>query len=323
MARRQIGLYRGADALLPDYFSALNLAVVRKLEPCDVFIFMSGMFLEAAEFARREHGSKIWIERGSCHITTQQEILRDIPGAELPHRLVVDRELAGYALADRISVPSTHVAESFQADPSLYAKLIRNPYGVDLSAFPRCAPRPVGMLFRLVFAGTWSWRKGCDILTEAIKQVGDAQLVHVGSIGDLSFPADNARFLHVGPVDQLSLTRYYADADAFVLASREEGLSLVQAQALATGLPLICTDRTGGADLAHTPSLLGRIFVVPHGNPEALASAMLRVRDRLRGGPPFPPISDDDRQALSWRAYGRRYSDALLRNVPQQAAGTA
>jgi glycosyltransferase involved in cell wall biosynthesis len=40
------------------------------------------------------------------------------------------------------------------------------------------------------------------------------------------------------------LDRFYAAGDVFVLASCEEGLSSVLAQARASSLTLICTDRT-------------------------------------------------------------------------------
>ena len=74
---------------------------------------------------------------------------------------------------------------------------------------------------------------------------------------------------------------------------------------------LICTDRTGGADLAHTPALAARITVVPHDDVGALASAIAGWRDRRRTGDSLPPLSQPDRETLSWTAYARRYSDEL------------
>ena len=70
------------------------------------------------------------------------------------------------------------------------------------------------------------------------------------------------------------MREHYAQANVFVHASREEGLSVVLGQALAMGLPIICTDRTGGADLAHTPALKERITIVPHDNVDALSEAI-------------------------------------------------
>jgi glycosyltransferase involved in cell wall biosynthesis len=45
------------------------------------------------------------------------------------------------------------------------------------------------------------------------------------------------------------LRKYYNQASVFVIASIEEGLALVMAQAMACGLPIIATDNTGAADL--------------------------------------------------------------------------
>src|SRR5262249_5012377 len=207
-------------------------------------------------------------------ILSQDEILATIPGATRPSLLSIARELAGYALADRIVIPSLHVAESFRRDPAAHAKLFVNPYGVDLKMFPSSAQRhDSDKELSLLFIGTWSLRKGCDMLVSAIARTPRARLVHVGSIGrDLGFPTDDARFVHVDFVPQPQLRRFYAEADTFILASREDGLAVVLAQALASGLPIICTNRTGGADLAHTPALAKRIKVVPSDDLAALVA---------------------------------------------------
>ena len=180
--------------------------------------------------------------------------------------------------------------------------------------FPQAPPRPAGGRLELIYVGGWSLRKGCDLLTAAIRAVDGVRLTHVGPLGDLAFPAGDARFVHVAPVSQDQLGGYYQQADGVVLASREEGLSLVLAQALASGLPVICTDRTGGEDLAWTPALADRISVVPTDDPAALAAAIEAARDRaLAGGPPRL-LSESDRETLSWAAYGRRYNDEIARD---------
>jgi alpha-maltose-1-phosphate synthase len=292
-------------------YALLNRGVMMRLHSCDVFICMSGIYLEAARFAKERYGATIWLERGSRHILSQDEILAAIPGAERPSPLAVRRELAGYALADRIVIPSQHVADSFRRDGRTYAKLFYNPSGVDLAMFPQRPDRAPSEPLSFLFVGTWCLRKGCDLLTEAIKRVAGVRLTHVGAIGDLDFPHDDDRFLHLDPVAQPDLACFYAAADLFVLASREEGLARVLVQALARGLPLICTDRTGGSDLAHTPALAARITVVPAGDVDALAYAITVSRDRLRAGDDLPFFCDADREKLSWAGYGQRYADEL------------
>ena len=117
-----------------------------------------------------------------------------------------------------------------------------------------------------------------------MQRIDGVRLRHVGPIVDLAFPWNDPRFEHISPVPQWKLPEIYAQADAFIHASREEGFSNVITQSLASGLPVICTDRTGGADLAHTPALAARITVVPHGDVDALAFAMATLRARLLAG---------------------------------------
>src|SRR5262249_52247978 len=171
--------------------------------------------------------------------------------------------------------------------------------------FPSIKRNTPGGEFSLLFVGSWSLRKGCDLLGAAIIQTSGVRLVHVGMIGDLAFPEGDFRFVHIDSVPQPELRAFYAQADAFVLASREEGLANVLPQALASGLPVICTDRTGGADLAHTPALTQYITVIPHDNFSALVAAVAGLRDRHKAGQRLPPLADSDRETLSWNAYGR------------------
>lgn len=296
-------------------YALLNRGLMMRLQPCDLLICMSGMYLEAARFAKERYGAAIWLERGSRHILSQDEILAAIPGAERPSPLAIRRELAGYPLADRIVIPSHHVAESFRRDGSAYAKLFYNPYGVDLAMFPLRQKEATEDPFSLLFVGIWCLRKGCDLLVRAVKQVAYARLIHVGAIGDLAFPANDDRFVHIDPVPQRELARFYAAGDVFVLASREDGFGVVLSQALASGLPVICTDRTGGADLKHTPALAARITVVPAGDVDALAHAIASWCDRVRARAELPALAATEREALSWAAYGRRYSDELLSTI--------
>src|SRR6516165_4058770 len=115
---------------------ALNKVLIARLQPCDVFMCMSGLYLEAAQYARLRYSARIYLHRGSRHICSQDEILSSIPGAERPTKFMIHRELDGYKLADRIIVPSSHVKRSFERDPPSSEKLFQNTYGVDLSMFP-------------------------------------------------------------------------------------------------------------------------------------------------------------------------------------------
>lgn len=288
---------------------ALNRAVIARMSPCDVFIGMSGMFIEAPLYARRRFGAAIILERGSHHILSQRETLAATPGAHVPSDYYVERELQGYKIADIISIPSRQVARSFERDRGAAAKLMVNPYGVDLKQFP-WRPRTRPAKKTVLFVGNWTYQKGVDLLTAAVEQLADVCLIHVGALGDAPFPS-NLQFEHHDPVPQWRLTDFYAKAHVFAIASRQEGLALVQAQALASGLPLVCTDRTGGADLAHSAALAARIRVVESGIVEPLRQAIADTLDRALSVAGFGPLPAADRELLSWSHYGQRYARNL------------
>ncbi|MFT7578050.1 MAG: glycosyltransferase involved in cell wall biosynthesis, partial [Alphaproteobacteria bacterium] len=251
---------------------------------------------------------------------SQLSILKECDVLRLPNEFAIERELAGYELADRIVVPSKHVAESFmEQDPRLVPKLFVNPYGVDLKQFPQRQSEPSSIPRTVLFVGSWSRRKGVDILMDAIRKIDGARLLHVGAIADVPFPDGDERFEHVDPVPQWRLSEYYEKAHVFALSSREEGLALVQLQALASGLPLVCTARTGGQDLQLLHGLTERISVVEAGDADAFAEQLGDMLARATQTNGMPMLMPEDRAALSWRAYGQRYFDELMRSSSLEA----
>ncbi len=286
---------------------------VSMVEPCDVFIGMSGMCNRVGAAVRRKWGAKVWIERGSRHIRSQKAILDAIPGADRVKDYQVKREEADYAQADVVSVLSRHCEESFLEQGFSPNKLVRNPLGVNLSMFVP-TPAPPSDPPTVITAGAWSLRKGCDVLTAAWQMLPGVKLMHVGPVTDCPLPS-GLWFEQVPKVDQSRLPEIYKRAHVFAMASREEGLATVQPQALACGLRLVCTDRTGGADLAEMLPDPRSVRVVPADNAVSLADAMkeslldarkdVGLRDHLGSG----------REHLSWAAYGQRYEAALRERI--------
>lgn len=288
--------------------------VCQQLQPCDVFISMSGVYLNAPKLAKDRFGARLFIERGSRHILSQQAILKETTGAVTPSVFDVQQELASYSIADKVVIPSAHVRKSFVEEHGFPEdRLFINPYGVDIRRFtPRDRPVSASVPAKAIFAGAWSLRKGADIVVEAIRKVEGLNLIHVGPIADYSFPGDDPVFTHYDAVDQTRLPDYYRLGSFLVLPSREEGLAIVQAQALGCGLPIVCTCRTGGADLACYIDHPEAIVVVEVGNVEALAEGMrqaLVLSGELAG---MDLLGRRGRESLTWNAYGRRYENELL-----------
>jgi glycosyltransferase involved in cell wall biosynthesis len=131
-----------------------------------------------------------------------------------------------------------------------------------------------------------------------------------------------------GHVPQGELPRHYHDASVFATASIEEGQAMVQAQALACGLPLVCTGNTGGEDLLMVGGE-GREtapgireypagMVVPPRSPESMAGALRRLAGEPRLLMAMAAAAAKLAQAdLSWR----RYADANLRQYEAMVAG--
>jgi len=312
------------EAMNPLVLMTVDWLISWRLERCDAFIGMSGLCVKSARTARQRYGAKVFIERGSRHILSQKQILDDIkrmsPAAQTVPDYAVKRELASYELADVVVVPSRHTEKSFVERGFPTARLFRNSYGVDLSMFTPTAP-PSYELPTVIFVGAWSYQKGCDLLVTAVGSLaGHVRLLHVGAVGDAPLPREDW-FEHHDAAPQWLLRDWYAQAHLFVLASRQEGLSLVQAQALACGLPLVCTDRTGGEDLKDLIADPSWISVVPHDDSRAFADAISRMLPNALSLTGLRDLLGTAREQMSWTAYVRRYCLELERVLADPRSG--
>ena len=117
-------------------------------------------------------------------------------------------------------------------------------------------------------------------------------------------------------IPRTKLYRYYSQGSVFVIASLEEGLALVQAQAMACGLPVIATTNTGAEDL-FTDGVEG--FIVPIRDPEAIREKVIYLYEH-------PEVRQEMAQAAlqrvksmgGWNEYGKKaaavYKEALNRH---------
>lgn len=279
------------------------------MRKCDVLIAMSGDFVHTVERAKRK-GATIILERGSKHILEQRKVLESIPslkGTKPVPDSNVKRELADYKNADYIAVASKHVYDSFVKQHFDSKKLFVNPYGVDLSMFHPA--EGVEKEYDVMMVGAWCYRKGCDLIIDAIKQT-DYRFLHVGGIVDMEFPQGDERFTHVDAVDQSKLVEYYSKAKIFVFPSREDGFGMVLSQAVACNLPIVGSKDCGAPDLKDMVELPEYIKLVDEYTPEAVKKAIdesLKSYENLKGN----VYAGDAISQLTWQAYGDRYSAFL------------
>lgn len=278
------------------------------MRKADVCICMSGAFLRVPIKAKKQ-GAIVILERGSKHILEQKRILELNPknhGVTHKPDFHIKRELAGYEIADYIAVASQHVVDSFKLHNYPMEKLFVNPYGVDLSDF-----HPIDneeKKYDLIMVGGWSYRKGCDLIIEAVKQTGRT-LLHVGNLVDMPFP-EGDNFTHYNAVDQKQLVNFYNQAKVFILPSREEGLAMVQAQAVACNLPLIGSHDSGAEDLKRMVEYPEYITIIEDYNVDAVVKA-IRIAFATYEELGCKLYIGSAKETLSWAAYGKRYANFL------------
>lgn len=291
------------------YFSKIRILIqdmmmMMMMRKCDILISLTG-FIYSPRYAKRK-GAMIIVERGSKHILEQKRILNQLPIKIRRSRFAEDRNLEGYLLADYVSIATQHVRQSFIKYNYPVKKLFVNPYGVDLSMFKPL--RDSEKKYDLIMVGGWSYRKGCDLIIDAIRRT-HLSFLHVGGIVDLAFP-DEQNFKHIDPVDQTQLINYYNQAKIFLMPSREEGFGMVYTQAMACNLPIVGSPDSGAVDLKTMVEKPEYITIIKDYTTDAVCDAIHKAMANYKslGNELY---AGDAIQNLTWEAYGKRYAEFL------------
>jgi starch synthase len=286
--------------------------VARRLPECDVFCGLSGSALYSGRLAK-SRGAKYVCDRGSSHIRAQDRILReeyDRQGVQFPgiDPRIIKREEAEYEKADLITVPSTFALNTFVEAGVTPQKMRAAAYGVDLELFYPCVSKRADD-FHVLFVGGLSVRKGVGYLLDAFRQLQChyKRLTLVGSIlpemeSTISQLRDNSRIHITGPVPQQRLREIMSTSHVMVLPSVEEGLALVQAQAMACGCPVIATQNTGARDLFADRK---EGFIVPIRDAVAIAERLQCLADNPELGTTMGQAAIERVRSMGgWDRYG-------------------
>ncbi len=308
------------DRNLQLWFSEqFDRSVTNSLSPgFDLFVGWSGFNFWSLHRAK-ELGAKTVIERGSSHMHYQTKILQEeyekwglrFTGT---HPGIYDREIKSYEDADCIAIPSLFVKRTFLEQGIPESKLIHVPYGTSLAEF---YPIPKeDKIFRVIHCGALSLRKGVQYLLQAFHELNlpDAELWLVGSITPEIEPFvtkyQSDRIILKGTHPQNQLRWLYSQCSLFCLASLEEGLAMVQPQAMACGLPVIHTTNTGGEDIVRD-GIDG--FCVPIRNIEVLKEKILFLyENQERRDEMSKNALKQAHNSLSWNDYGEKIVNAYL-----------
>lgn len=263
----------------------LDRHVAGQIKAPTVLVALSGSGLHAGSAAQQAGGYYI-CDRGSTHIRVQDELLREeykrwnIKYRGIDPRIIAKEE-EEYQLADCITIPSEFVRQSFIGMGVPAQKLIKIPYGARLERFRKVATPPEDR-FRVLWVGGISIQKGFFDVLQAFQALRHPrkELKVVGVLTNeirnkLShFKLQGVTFM--GLVPNATLPLLYSSAHVLVLGSIQEGLAMVQGEALACGCPVIATRHTGSEDL-FTDGVEG--FIVPIRSPHDIAERLQQLAD--------------------------------------------
>ncbi len=265
--------------------NTLDLKVSKNINQPSIVVALSGSGLHSGTKAQKKGGYYI-CDRGSSHIRFQDEILKEeylrwgLIFEDIDPRILAKEE-AEYEQSNIITVPSEFVKQSFIKKGVSEKKIAKVIYGARINRFSKIA-EPSEQIFRVLWVGSICLRKGFfDVLKafQLLKHPKKELLVIGGIATEIeallpSWNLDNVIFKGNVPNDQLPYI--YSTAHVFVLASIEEGLAMVQGEALACGCPVIATNNTGSEDL-YNDEIEG--FIVPIRSPAIIAEKLQQLAD--------------------------------------------
>jgi glycosyltransferase involved in cell wall biosynthesis len=297
-------------------------------EDTDIAVAWSSAALRVLQRAKVLNAKAI-LERNSTHIVFQKDILIDEYARvglrpQIPNPRIIERELEEYETADYICVPSTFAYRSYVEYGVPAAKVFTVPFGVDHHSFYPVAKQD--STFRIIHCGSLSIRKGVHYLLRAFHELRlkDAELWLIGPMSGEIAPYLNqygGPNVHVrGTFPQAELYKEYSQGSVFSIASIEEGFAMVISQAMACGLPVVCTTNTTGEDIVRdgidgyvlpirdVEALKARLALL-HSDQERCRAMGQSARQRVLGG-------------FTWDHYGelmaRQYSRIHLGQAPAE-----
>jgi len=269
------GLTLDLDTVLYDQ------TIASLLPKTDLLFALATRALRSAKAAKRQ-GARFVLDRACPHVHVQQALLKreaDRVGFRFRPQpgWLVDRQVQEYALADAILVPSEYTRRSFPRE--LQAKLVPAPLlgRIAASTVPRTS---INSTFTVGVVGNSPLRKGYLYLLRAWKKLAlpNAKLRIRCAGGFDDYPALKSLLRELPNVELIpyiaDLGAFYRSLDAFVLPSVDDGFGMALFEAISCGIPAIATSACGASELLAN-GVDG--LIVPPGNEEALAEAILRL----------------------------------------------
>ncbi len=262
------------------FFAEFDAYAAERLPPADHLIAFNSQALTQFRAARRARYESLALVSANPHLRrlTRQHALarRRYPLERSWATHLLARNLAEYAMADRIYYASRYIRESFLEEGFPEERLASFPLTPD----PRYAPgdgsgEPAAQ-FEIVYVGSLTVHKGVPLLIDAVRRLpgADIRLRLVGGWATRGMRrfiqgacAGDGR-ISVSPGDPLPHLRR---ASLYVHPAYEDGFGYAPAEALACGVPVLVSEDTGMKDLIDSPR---SGLILPTGDLTALTEAI-------------------------------------------------
>lgn len=296
--------WRGVDALYG--FSSACLEAFRSARAAGVMCILDYETAPAEMEANLVHSAEVLYEEWLPYRP------RSLPPGITAY---ADRQRDEAELADLVICPSSFGMRLVCEQGTAGEKARCIPFAAGDCFVRKRSPREGAL--RVLFAGNDAIRKGLPVLVEALRLIPPGVVEARGagdwSLSDYGWDRCRQAMQVLGPVPRTNMPTLYDWADVFVLPTFSDTMGVVLLEAMASGVPVIATENSGGPDLIRD-GLDG--FVIPVNSARALAEHLLTL--------------SEDREALatmSENAYARsthftleRYGDRVVGEIERIAA---
>jgi glycosyltransferase involved in cell wall biosynthesis len=279
---------RGSEILRNYLFFLLDSTARVLVRPGDNILSSNHYALWAFKKVRQQGGLLVY-DAGSPHVAEHWRLWKEQYALWKPTcwnlpDFYFRRSIAMTEMSDYVTCPCDYVIKTFKDRGWPDSKLLKLPYGVDLTNFfPE--PRQPDGIFKVVCTGTLCLRKGIPYLFEAFARFhakypnSELRLKkHILDVGHLIPKYEHLiTWIDWVPFDKLRDT--YNQVDCFVLPSIEEGYARTLVEAMACALPVITTANTVAPDLIVNGE---SGWIIPSGDADAIYEKLVWLYEHPR-----------------------------------------
>lgn len=232
---------------------------------------------------------------------------------------MIRNDKEGCNMVDYFLVPSHFVELSLLSNGISREKIKLVPYGVDIKMFSYKERKRKDDILRIIYVGNISYRKGSHRLLQVVSEIDGVELFLAGTYDKNSSLYTNysgTKNIHfMGFITRDKLNDLYNQCDIFILPSLCEGMAMVGLEAMATGLPLLCTYYSGVNDVIEN-GING--FVYNANKNDELKHHIIWFKNNMDKISEMSKCARETSLRYSWDIYQKNVSKAILECIKEK-----